>query len=283
MRFRAGIENVRTFLQIVQTVEKLSKICILKFSESHLRIICDKAGNGGIQVWSEIKVETLFKNYRIQSKSNDEIAMRISTEPLLHALKSALAAPEVIMKLAKKNNHAVLSFEITVQTRQNAKACVTQDVNIEVMGPLDVEKLKEPMCPEPDVHIMLPPLVKLRTVTDHLRQLSDVIGISANSTGHLKLFIETEVVKVDTEWTKCGIPPIGRDDEEPRDPEAYATTLVYVKSFLKFLSSHLVSSSTIACICHKHCIIMYVYIGEMGEPGGILTFYIPGMDDGIDN
>ncbi|KIJ52433.1 hypothetical protein M422DRAFT_156646 [Sphaerobolus stellatus SS14] len=283
MRFRAGIENAITFQRIIQTVERLSKVCLLKFSPTHMRIICDKPGDGGIQVWSIIKVETLFTDYRIQSNSDDEITLRIGSEPLSQALKSASASPEVVMKLAKKNDLAVLSFEITVQTRQNKKVQVTQDVKIEVMRPQDVEKLQEPMCPEPDVHIFLPPLAKLRTVTDHLRQLSDVMGIAANGNGHLKLFIETETVKVETEWSDCQIPPLERDpDDEQRDPDTYATTLVSVKSFLKFLSSHVVSTTTIACICHKHCIIMYVYIGDVGEPGDVLTFYIPAMHDGID-
>jgi len=230
------------------------------------------------------KNSTLFTDYRIQSNSNNEITMRIGSEALLQALKSALTSPEVILKLAKKNDIALLSFDITIQTRQNKKVSVVQDVKIEVFKPADADKLKEPMCPEPDVHIVLPPLSKIRTVTDHLRQLSDVMGISANAAGHLKLFIETDTVKVVTEWTGCeGPPSIEKDDDEPRDPEAYASTLVPIKSFLKFLSSHAISSSTIACICHKCCLIMYVYIGEQGEPGGILTFYIPGRLDGIDD
>lgn len=79
--------------------------------------------------------------------------MRITSEPLVQALKSASTSPEVIMKLAKKNNLAVLSFEIAVQTRQNKKASVTQDVKIEVMSTADVENLKEPMCPEPDASL----------------------------------------------------------------------------------------------------------------------------------
>ena len=77
--------------------------------------------------------------------------MRIGSEPLLQALRSAASSPEAVMKLAKKNDLAVLSFEITVVTRQNKKVSVTQDVKIEVMRPQDVEKLSEPMCPEPDV------------------------------------------------------------------------------------------------------------------------------------
>jgi len=35
------------------------------------------------------------------------------------------------------------------------------------------------------------------------------MGIAANGNGRLKLFIETETVKVDTEWSDCEKPPIG--------------------------------------------------------------------------
>jgi HUS1 checkpoint protein len=68
------------------------------------------------------------------------------------------------------------------------------------MRPADVEKLSEPLCPEPDVcstfwnhfcslmgiagmqlHILLPPLQKLRTVVERLRLMSDVLAIRANN------------------------------------------------------------------------------------------------------
>ena len=55
------------------------------------------------------------------------------------------------MKLAKKNDQAVLSFEIAGLTRAGRKVRVAHDVKIEVMKPCDVEKLSEPLCPEPDV------------------------------------------------------------------------------------------------------------------------------------
>lgn len=40
-------------LEIVQSVEKLQKTCIIKFAEHEMRIICTGDVNeGGIQVWS---------------------------------------------------------------------------------------------------------------------------------------------------------------------------------------------------------------------------------------
>ena len=54
------------------------------------------------------------------------------------------------MRLAKKNDQALLSFEISGLTRVGRKVRVAHDVKIEVLKAADVEKLSEPMCPEPD-------------------------------------------------------------------------------------------------------------------------------------
>ncbi len=55
------------------------------------------------------------------------------------------------MKLAKKNNLPVLSFEIFGTTQMGRRVKVAHDVCIEVMKPADVAMLTEPRCPEPDV------------------------------------------------------------------------------------------------------------------------------------
>ena len=54
-------------------------------------------------------------------------------------------------RLAKKNDQAVLSFDISGSSRNGRPIRVVQDVRIEVMKPQDVDRLAEPMCPEPDV------------------------------------------------------------------------------------------------------------------------------------
>ena len=55
------------------------------------------------------------------------------------------------MKLAKKNDQAVLSFEMLGVSRSGRKVRVAHDVRIDVMRPSEVDKLREPLCPEPDV------------------------------------------------------------------------------------------------------------------------------------
>lgn len=292
MRFRASISNVPTFFKIIQSIEKLQKKCIIKFTETSMHIICNSDANeGGIQVWSQIKVDALFTGYRIQSNAANVITMALPSDALLAALKSASSSAstaseteEVIMKLAKKNGQAVLSFEINGLTRVGRKVRVAHDVKIEVMRPVDVERLREPLCPEPDLHILLPPLQKLRTVVERLRLMSDILAICANNSGCLKLSINTESVKVDTEWKDCTNPKTqdkldDRDAEDTLDPEQFFTVLISVRSFLKFLNCHVVSTTTIACICQHHCMILYVYIGDVADAGGVLTFYIPAIID----
>lgn len=83
--------------------------------------------------------------------------MSLSAEALLAALRSASSSlyetEEVVMKLAKKNDQAALSFEISGTTKLGRKVRVAHDVKIEVMKPGDVARLAEPLCPEPDVRL----------------------------------------------------------------------------------------------------------------------------------
>lgn len=107
---------------------------------------------------------------------------------------------------------------------------------------------------------------------ERLRLMSDILAICANNSGCLKLSINTESVKVDTEWKDCTNPkstpgcfhPLARklitllnstaqdksddrDAEDTPDPEQFFTVLISVRSFLKFLNCHVVSTTTIAC------------------------------------
>ncbi|KAF9072540.1 checkpoint protein Hus1/Mec3 [Rhodocollybia butyracea] len=284
MRFRAAIDNVNTFFRIMQSLEKLQKKCIVKFTEDNMHVICNNDANeGGIQVWSQIKKDSIFSNYKIQSNSNNEITVTVSCEALMGALRSTSSVSsntsgssyetdEVVVKLAKKNDQAVLNFEISATTRAGRKVRTGHDVKIEVMKPVDI-------------HVLLPSLHKLRTITERLRPMTDILAVRANHNGCLQLSINTESVKVDTEWKNCTIPQMMKEgasqetDDPPPDPEDMFSVLVSVKSFIKFLSSHVVSTTTIACVCQNHCLILYVYIGDVADAGGVLTFYIPAIID----
>ncbi|KAF8602854.1 cell cycle checkpoint [Ceratobasidium sp. AG-I] len=283
MRFRACIDEVQTLSKVIQTMEKLSKQCIFKMTETEVHIICLGESDVGVQIWSKLPVDSMFSDYRIQSNANNVISLEVSTEPLSQALRSASAAQDVVVKLAKKNDQPVFSFEAQTESRQGKKMLVTHDVRITVMKTADMEQVKEPLCPQPDLHLILPSLKNLRTIVEHMQHLSDVVAISATRRGELVLAIQTDDVRVSTAWEGCLRPTIegeAAQGEEGEDQDQKFGALVAVKSFLKFLTCHMFSNSTVASICANYCIIMYVYIGEVGDTGGVITFYIPArLDD----
>ncbi|CAE6475074.1 unnamed protein product [Rhizoctonia solani] len=283
MRFRACIDEVSTLSKIVQTMEKLSKRCIFKMNEATVQIICLGETDVGVQIWSKIPVDSMFSDYRIQSNANNMISLEVSTEPLSQALRSASAAQDVIVKLAKKNDQPVFSFEAQTESRQGKKMLVTHDVRITVMKTVEIEQVKEPLCPPPDLHIILPPLKELRTIVEHMQRLSDVVAISATPGGELVLAIQTDDVRVSTTWENCQRPTVEGEAPNPEhenNPDQKYGALVAVKSLIKFLTCHMFSNSTVASICANFCIIMYVYIGSVTDTGGIITFYIPArLDD----
>jgi HUS1 checkpoint protein len=125
---------------------------------------------------------------------------------------------------------------------------------------------------------LLPPLQKLRTIVERLRPLSDVIAVRCNNSGKLQISVQTESVSVDTQWSGCTNPKMGESlvsppplppthrslslllaqegasqntdadgEAEKPDPDSLFGVLISIKSFIKFLNSHVLSSTTIAC------------------------------------
>lgn len=69
-----------------------------------------------------------------------------------------VGASEVVVRLAKKRGQAVLSLEIIFEGGGmsgggGGRVVVSHDVLIDVLKPAEMERVKEPMCPEPDVRV----------------------------------------------------------------------------------------------------------------------------------
>ena len=59
------------------------------------------------------------------------------------------------------------------------------------------------------MHILLPPLLKLRTIVERLRPLADVIAVRATGKGTLRISAATESAKLDVVWEGCANPRMG--------------------------------------------------------------------------
>lgn len=178
---------------------------------------------------------------------------------LHRALKSALQASSASIRLTKKDNVPLLALTIvtnssatlhgafgTTSTNNNEdtagydggtnfdgsfgrerETVVTQEVPVRVLSPETVSGLHEPRCREPDVHILLPPLMQLKSISDRFTKLALVgakssasggmnaasaqrtrLEMAANMHGCLKLSIRTDAMNISSVWTGLSNPEL---------------------------------------------------------------------------
>ncbi|KAH8081492.1 checkpoint protein Hus1/Mec3 [Filobasidium floriforme] len=289
MRFRTKIINASLMNKVVKSLQSTAKSCVIKLGPESVHFIVSdsESGPSGVQIWSQVKVVTLFDEYRIESRGNNEIYLEIGLEPLSKALRSAEMVgttgrdSEAGVKLSKKNDKAVLVFDIVGQGNGPTPISITHDVTCLVLNPSRVAQLKEPLCPQPDIHVHLPSLAQLKGLASRFSHLGSTVSISANKKGEMLFTVQSDGLKMETKWEKLAIPNFNQEaDQQPAqevDPEEAPTfsVSISIKNLLKFLATNLANTTTIACICDNYCLIAYVYIGEPNEAAGVLTLFIP--------
>ena len=182
----------------------------------------------------------------MQSAANNVINLEVPLVSLNRALKSAQNATSAEIRLTKKDNVPVLALTIVTSTVSNThgafpsagltddgfgaesafgggnrETIVTQEIPVRVLAPDVVAGLHEPQCREPDVHIILPPLMQLKSISDRFTKLAlaDVKGgasatsrtrleLAANMHGCLKMSIRTDAMNISSVWTDLTNPEL---------------------------------------------------------------------------
>lgn len=201
--------------------------------------------------------ESIFDEYMIQSATdNNTINIQAPLAPLYRAIRSALTASSVSIRLTKKDNVPFLSLTILTSTvtslrpfhatdniplpsesgeqdsfdvpnqpdiiPRDRETTITQSIPVIVLSAASVANIHEPTCREPDVHIILPPLLQLKSISERFTKLalpasksrsggaatnSNVsefsqsrLMLSANPYGVLKVGVETSMLKIESRW-----------------------------------------------------------------------------------
>ncbi|KAL7420160.1 DNA damage checkpoint control protein [Cryptotrichosporon argae] len=294
MRFRTGVTNVSLLHKIGRSLSALAKVCVIRLSLDKVHfIIPGHEGREGVQVWSSCQT-TLFSGYRIESNNDNEIWLEVNLDALIRVLRSAdtsagissegnrnnataLSEAEVTLKLQKNGRQPVWQFEIRGKSLHGKDVEIKHDINVAILSSKRQGELLEPMCPPPDIHIVMPNLTELKNIVARLGHLADDVKISANHEGTLEMTVKSNHVDITTTWRNLELPSSTTDqDQSEHSPhDRMFSTSVSIKGLQKFLTSHLIGGTAIACLCENHCIIAYVYIGSMREAGGVLTFFVP--------
>ncbi|KAK8160386.1 checkpoint protein Hus1/Mec3 [Phyllosticta citrichinensis] len=338
MRFRAAIQNVGTFAKFTASLASLGPVAWVRFSEDEVRftVIPDQ----GTQVWAVLSLDAIFDldQYNIQSAANNVINLEVPLLPLQRALKSALSANSASIRLTKKDNIPLLSLTIVTASLgtthsgpygsglsdefgfgengaisdRERETIVTQDVPVRVLSASNVEGIHEPRCREPDVHILMPPLLQLKSISDRFTKLAVAarggaggtassvgprLEMAANMHGCLKLSIRTDAMNISSVWTGLSNPEldpsalVGGEEgiadhpstrmrqmgtADGRSEEGWATVRIDGRDWGKVMSVGRLEGKVIACFCHDHALIVYVYLptDDEGRDESVLTYYI---------
>ncbi|KAF2710778.1 Hus1-like protein [Pleomassaria siparia CBS 279.74] len=336
MRFKASIQNINIFTKLTASLNSLGPLAWVKLSDDQVcfTIIPEQ----GTQVWAVLSIDTIFDTYTVQSAAGNVINLEVPLTSLTRALKSAQNATSAQIRLTKKDNVPLLALTIVTPSSSNSYAAfppqgidsedcfdvplnkafgggsretiVTQEVPVRVLGPDTVAGLHEPQCREPDVHIILPPLLQLKSISDRFTKLAlagskPVSGttatrtrleLAANMHGCLKMSIKTDAMSISSVWTDLNNPELDPTQvaggeiglaEHPstrmkqlgtadgRSDEGWASVLIDGRDWGKVMSVGRLGGRVIACFCHDHALILYVYLpNENGEDESVLTYYI---------
>lgn len=82
------------------------------------------------------------------------------------------------------------------------------EVLIRIIRPAEFEKIREPQCPEPDVHVVLPRLIKIRTVANQMARMAPCVTFGSSSKGIMTLSVRSDAVFVETTWAGLEIPKV---------------------------------------------------------------------------
>lgn len=342
MRFRTQLSNAATLSKLTASLSSLGKVCWMRLEDGVVRftIIPDQ----GTQVWAQLPVEAIFdeSTYILESNSG-VINLEVPVGALHRALRSAVAATSTQLRLTKKGNIPLLALTIHASswtTGSNAlgipepdhggggagagqattalrpavvsgprerETVITQEIPVKVLHESAIEGLHEPRCRDPDVHIILPSLFQLKSISERFTKLatdpkgssgsaaasvvSPKLELSANMHGSLKLAIATDALRISSVWTDLVNPSLdlgqlsqteieqlpsermralGNDDEA-----GWAKVRIDGKDWGRVLSVGRMSPKVVACFVHETALILYVYLpGSWNGEDSCLTYYI---------
>ncbi|KAL1955828.1 hypothetical protein VTO42DRAFT_8067 [Malbranchea cinnamomea] len=133
---------------------------------------------------------------------------------------------------ATSTSAATTSEVVQCHRPRERETVITQEIPVRVLHPTAVENLHQPRCPEPDVHIVLPPLIQLKAISERFIKLAlggsrsatgptslssapaptaaaaggiagsgPKLELSANMHGSLKLAITTDALRISSVWS----------------------------------------------------------------------------------
>jgi len=269
MRFRATLKEPFSFTNVLQALEKLGQSCVIHFQPDIVSFYMTSHFSQSGRAFVELATKSIFEDYRIESKSNNEIPMVVNIPNIARAIRSGINADKIVMKLTKKSNRAFLTFDITENVN------IIQDVPVTLQPIKRMKEFYEPELPDPEVQIRMPELKALKNVIDRMKSVSDILTIEASLTGELVFEVNTDMVTIKTYYKGLSIKPTASQPDTNSANRASAR--MSIKKFSRLLHCRCLNASYIlGCIVEDHAFVVYI---KLREDRGQMTYYVPLIAD----
>ena len=134
-------------------MEKLCEEFAIFLSEESMEFRVKPGVDCEVQVFAKVFVDSLFTDYRIESKAKNRIALVVSAKNLISGLRSADQADEAVFKLTKSNGLPCFSISATTLAGFNIK----QDIPIsQILSENGMKEYREPRLPTPEITMDFP-------------------------------------------------------------------------------------------------------------------------------
>lgn len=285
MKFKSTIVDISTLTKISQSLALLSKQAWLRLTPESIQFIVQPSGT---QVWATIETETMFTNYVIESNAENVINLELNVDSLGRLLRSVGESAHLSIKLTRRDRYPMLSFTTQYFGKQGGNNTVTHDLHVRVLSSTFIAQIAEPVIPEPDVVILLPPLTHLLQISTSLRSLSDKVLLGANMDGEFTVGIATPAVSTSTLFRNLVNPGLNMADAEQverhptqvREKTAFCRMKVDAKDWCNLLRIGSLAKRVVACFCEGHALVLYVYVSEEEDlHNSVITYYIATYQD----
>ncbi|GAB5587911.1 Checkpoint protein hus1 [Umbelopsis nana] len=302
IRMRCQIINTLGLYKLAQTLDKMGSSLTMIFSPNSLQIVKWEAQAGGMQVWATIPQGTLFSSFRISSPlPGSEIPLDLRLEDLVQAMKSAQEFQNISLQLVKKANpvdprqQAYLEFVMGYDNQQARDVALTFEIPVRRIPTTARAAIREPIDNRmPEVAIMLPNLLMLRTDINLLKTQARYITLSANMAGEFRWRVDTELVTMEKHFQQLENPAVadgpGILQQYPdRSRDMFASARILMEDLVNFLNCYHLNPSDVVCAIHNerhitlHVSVQFEMFQEhpsshRSEPT-MLMYYVPAHED----
>lgn len=307
MKFRATIQGgagsgkQSAILHVLHALQRIEKTPERKGASEHGRKLILRLGHDAFtvchssgaqdesQTWGHFRVQSLFKEFRIESKRDGNIDLEVSVAVLIHAFKGCAESETTTIRLTTQDGAAILAFEFTLPGAV-VDHKVSQSVPVRVVPEPEAAAVQEPPLPEPEYQVELPTnLLRVKTVLDKMRAVgaqqvnveaqmerpgaapAGASATDAQGRVRLQLASEAELVSITTTFPHLGFIQDGKDAAPPNRPVRLLLSLKRLSEVLTAFAP-VASATYIACLVEGRALVLYALLPQ---DLGTLISYAP--------